>query len=160
MRPHKNYQTAENYGRNWPILDLGYRTKRSDLCSHRTSFRDLENIYILHVRYLAFIQSNLGFIHIFSYLMRCLAQGHLDTQLGASHLPVTRQPALPPELSRPCKNKVDSLSHRGHVWIKEGAGEHRSKWSSKVKQCHLLAHPLFIFFTKREGTSWEWTLFI
>ena len=37
--------------------------------------------------------------------MKCLAQGHLDTQLGgagdqASNHPLTSPPALPPELSR------------------------------------------------------------
>ena len=93
--------------------------------------------------------------------VRCLAQGHLNTR--TSNLLVSRQLALPPELNRPYKNKVDSLSRRARVWIKGGAGKHGSKWSSpvaKVKQCHLPSHPLFIFLTKREETSWQWTLFI
>ena len=70
----------------------------------------------------AFIQSDLQpFIHTFTHqrrsqprrapasssgAVRCLAQGHLDTQLGGawdrtSNLPVTSQPALPPELLPP-----------------------------------------------------------
>ena len=58
----------------------------------------------------------------------CLAQGHLDTQLGGAgewtrHLPVTSQPALPPEL------QAAGLQKNGHhplwtVWVDSSAPEH------------------------------------
>ena len=92
-------------------------TGRSQLCNCEESQLHLGDFAD------AFVQTN--FIHTFTHQwliqpcratgvvrMRCLAQGHLDTELGrgrdrTSSLPVIREPVLPPELHpRGCRHQA------------------------------------------------------